>query len=111
MAQPGASVLPAVLAAALSIDNELRRQAEARLAVLCKDPAVVPALLQLLQSAPEESVRHLAAISLRKRIAAHWLKLPAATRVNLKQLLLDAVVREPRCGRRGVRARSRRARS
>jgi HEAT repeat protein len=100
MAQPE---LPTVLAAALSIDNELRRQAEARLAVLCKDPAVVPALLQLLQGAPDESVRHLAAITLRKRIATHWLKLPEATRTALKGALLDAIVREPRCAARRAR--------
>ena len=49
MAQPYAAELPAVLAAALSADNEQRKQAEARIASLSKDPALIPALVEQLR--------------------------------------------------------------
>lgn len=98
MAQP-VSELPAVLAAALSIDNEQRKQAEARIAVLSKDPALIPALVEQLQLAPDERVRQLAALLLRRRTLPLWLKLPEPTREALKVALVDAIVREPRCER------------
>jgi hypothetical protein len=91
------SELPAVLAAALSIDNEQRKQAEARIATLSKDPALVPALVEQLRLAPDERVRQLAAILLRRRTLPLWLKLPEPTREALKVALVDAIVREPRC--------------
>ena len=96
MAQP-VSELPVVLAAALSIDNEQRKQAEARIAVLSKDPALIPALVEQLRLAPDERVRQLAALLLRRRTLPLWLKQPEPTREALKVALVDAIVREPRC--------------
>ena len=96
MAQLGAE-LPAVLAAALSIDNAQRKLAEARIATLSKDPALVPALVEQLRLAPDAQVRQLAAILLRRRTLSLWLKLPEPTRDALKAALVDAIVREPRC--------------
>jgi hypothetical protein len=104
MAALGAE-LPSVLAATLSADNEARRAAEARLNKLGKDAAVVPALLEQLQRGAADEIRQLAAIILRKRIAAHWLKLQPPTREALKTALLDAIVRESRCARRTRGAR------
>ena len=104
MAHPYAE-LPAVLAAALSIDNEQRKQAEARIASLSKDPALIPALLEQLRLAPDEQVRQLAAILLRRRTLPLWLKLPEPTREALKVALVDAIAREPRCAPQQRRAR------
>ena len=90
--------LPEVLAGALSADNEQRKQAEARIATLSKDPALIPALVEQLRLAPDERVRQLAAILLRRRTLPLWLKVPEPTREALKVALVDAIVREPRCG-------------
>lgn len=92
-----AEELAALLGAALSADNETRKLAEARIALLSKEPGVVPALLELLQAAPDPRVRQLAAILLRKRVTPHWLKLPEPTREALKATLLTALVREAWC--------------
>ena len=97
--QPSLSELPALLAAALSTENVARSSAEARLLLLAKNPGCVPALLELLQRAAQPTERHLAAILLRRRIAAHWPSLPAATREALKTALLDALALEPACVR------------
>ena len=96
MAQPCAE-LPAVLAAALSTDNEQRKQAEARIATLSKDPALIPALVEQLRLAPDAQVRQLAAILLRRRTLSLWLKLPEPTHEALKAALVDAIAREPGC--------------
>jgi hypothetical protein len=94
-----AGELPGLLAAALSADNALRGTAEARLAVLGKEPGVVLALLEQLQRATDTQVRQLAAIMLRKRVGAHWSKLPEAAQSALMAALLEAIVREPWCVR------------
>ncbi len=93
------SELPALVKAALSADNAVRKQAEARLAACSRNQEVVQALLELLVRAPEAQERHLAAILLRKRAALHWASLPPATREALKATLLDAIAREQSCVR------------
>eukprot|EP00854_Cymbomonas_tetramitiformis_P018775 gene18775-22429_t len=86
--------LSVTLAQALVTDNEVRQQAEEKIKIAAKNPAIVPALLEFLHSSPEPPVRHLAALILRKRITQHWMKLGREVQDQAKAVLLDNIVKE-----------------
>ena len=96
-AAPGATLadLPELLRALLSADNDVRGRAEATLKAVAKDPQVVPALLNHARSDADPQVRQLAAVVLKRRVLAHWSKLPRDHQEQVKNILLDAIVKEP----------------
>ena len=62
---------------------------------MAKDPQVVPALLNHARSDADPQVRQLAAVVLKRRVLAHWSKLPRDHQEQVKNILLDAIVKEP----------------
>lgn len=73
-------------------------QATAALEPIFKDPKSVPALFQILSESPEVSVRQLAAVELRKRVAKGsgkaWTNQAPETRDAIKAKLLEIVSTE-----------------
>ncbi|KZS87926.1 ARM repeat-containing protein [Sistotremastrum niveocremeum HHB9708] len=64
-----------------------------------KNPQCIPALTSIIQSSPEQPVRQLAAVELRKRINASklnlWAEVSQADREQIKSTLLPATMQEP----------------
>ncbi|KAL5537253.1 hypothetical protein ACEPAF_1076 [Sanghuangporus sanghuang] len=64
-----------------------------------KNPSCIPALSSILASAPEESVRQLAAVELRKRISQKsgelWINVSQTEREEIKSRLPEITLREP----------------
>ena len=56
---------------------------------------MVPALLNHARSDADPQVRQLAAVVLKRRVLAHWSKLPRDHQEQVKNILLDAIVKEP----------------
>eukprot|EP00898_Chlorokybus_atmophyticus_P005187 jgi/Chlat1/566/Chrsp103S01005 len=92
---PNVAELEIVLAAFLLPDNAARKAAEERVKALAKDPAVVPALLQLASASHHDEVRQLAAVLLRKRISGLWSRLAPDLQQQVKAALLQRVAQEP----------------
>lgn len=94
---PGATLanLSELLRALLAPDNEVRDTAEATLKVLGRDPQIVPALLSHVRTDPDAQVRQLAAVVLKRRILGQWAKLSRETHEQVKNVLLDGIVKEP----------------
>ncbi|TCD64614.1 hypothetical protein EIP91_003848 [Steccherinum ochraceum] len=64
-----------------------------------KNPACIPALVQIVASSPDQSVRQLAAVELRKRVAQNsgdlWTQVAPPEREEIKGKLPDIVLAEP----------------
>ncbi|KAI0070029.1 ARM repeat-containing protein [Panus rudis PR-1116 ss-1] len=64
-----------------------------------KNPACIPALASILASSPEQAVRQLAAVELRKRIAQNagelWIQVSQDERNQIKAKLPEIVLQEP----------------
>eukprot|EP00611_Tribonema_gayanum_P025635 TRINITY_DN588_c0_g1_i2.p1 TRINITY_DN588_c0_g1~~TRINITY_DN588_c0_g1_i2.p1 ORF type:complete len:1076 (-),score=449.83 TRINITY_DN588_c0_g1_i2:206-3433(-) len=76
-------------------DTEQIKAAEEILKQYTKKPQCVPALMSTMQISPHEQVRQLAAVLLKKKIAAHWAKFTPAEQAQVKNALLAAVGQEP----------------
>jgi hypothetical protein len=81
-----------VLQGVLSAENDVRCRAEAALAALKGEPSLVPSLLQQLTRNPASDIRQVAAIVLRKRLAALWNGLARALQTEFKAALMQAVL-------------------
>ncbi|EKM50327.1 uncharacterized protein PHACADRAFT_178877 [Phanerochaete carnosa HHB-10118-sp] len=64
-----------------------------------KNPTCIPALATIIASSPEQSVRQLAAVELRKRISQNsgdmWLQVNAPEREQIKQKMPELILNEP----------------
>ncbi|KAH8108280.1 ARM repeat-containing protein [Phellopilus nigrolimitatus] len=92
--------LHALLTQLLSTDTVALKAATAQLNKdYFKNPACIPALTQILASAPEEPARQLAAVELRKRVAQKsgelWINVPQSGRDQIKQTLPKITLAEP----------------
>ncbi|PFH51906.1 hypothetical protein AMATHDRAFT_58124 [Amanita thiersii Skay4041] len=88
-----------LLAQTISNDTNLLKAATARLnQEYYKNPACISALASILASSPEQSVRQLAAVEMRKRVSQNsgklWISLPSNEREEIKANLPGVVLRE-----------------
>ncbi|KAE8258551.1 hypothetical protein A4X13_0g1625 [Tilletia indica] len=77
--------------------NAVKAATEALQNVFFKNPACVPALVEILSSSPDMAVRQLASVELRKLIAKKskfWTKQDQEARANIKSKLLQLVSEE-----------------
>lgn len=81
----------------LTPDNVTRRQAEDQIKLLCKDPKIVPILIEHLRIGKTPNVRQLSAVLLRKKITGHWGKLSPQLKSSVKATLIDSITHEHRC--------------
>lgn len=72
------------------------RQAEAQLKPILKDPRCVPALFEIMKGrgVHADSVRHVASILLRKRIASHYAKFDKGVQEQLQSEILQVLASE-----------------
>ncbi|KAI5118112.1 hypothetical protein M0805_003466 [Coniferiporia weirii] len=92
--------LHAVLTQLTSSDTVALKTATAQLNKdYFRNPACIPALFQIIASAPEEPVRQLAAVELRKRVSQRsgelWINVPQSERDQIKQKLPEITLAEP----------------
>ncbi|XP_046509294.1 importin-4 isoform X2 [Equus quagga] len=86
--------LEQILRELLLPDTERIRQATEQLQTALRDPAALPALCDLLASAPDPQIRQFAAVLTRRRLNTRWRRLAAEHRESLKSLVLVALQRE-----------------
>mmetsp|Transcript_7080 Transcript_7080/g.26039 ORF Transcript_7080/g.26039 Transcript_7080/m.26039 type:complete len:1099 (+) Transcript_7080:125-3421(+) len=95
-APAGTAELSALLAALLSTDNRVRKQAEAQLKTASRHPlALLPPLAYVLQHNSDPSQRQLAAVLLRKRLATAYKELSPDVTANIKEALLKLLLNDP----------------
>lgn len=87
--------LSSVLLALCANDTSVIRKAEKALKPFLKEPNCLPALFQQVQHSQDVSVRHHAALLLKKKLNVLYSKCPAAQKEELKQLILTVIVAEP----------------
>ncbi|KNZ74647.1 putative importin subunit beta-4 [Termitomyces sp. J132] len=88
-----------LLVQTVSPDTNSVKAATAQLnAEFYKTPACIPALANILASSPEQAVRQLAAVELRKRVAQNsgnlWITLPQNEREEIKSRLPELILAE-----------------
>ncbi|CAD6966658.1 unnamed protein product [Tilletia laevis] len=79
--------------------NAVKAATEALQNTFFKNPACVPALVEILSSSPDLAVRQLASVELRKLVAKKskfWTKQQQDTRAGIKAKLLELVSQEKR---------------
>lgn len=86
----------ALLNQTLQPDTDTVKAAEEGLAKLTHDPALVPALFQIIVDAPEDGVRQSASLGLQKRVPEVWDTLSAPVRDQMKSKLLHLAIAEPK---------------
>ena len=91
-----AAQMAAYLSALTQPDTNIIRQAEAALKPILKNPACVPAMVEVIKArdGQSESVRHVTVIVLRKRIGGHIGKFDGSARAGLKAELLGILAAE-----------------
>jgi len=91
-----ATQLAALLATLTQPDTEAIRNAEATLKPILNDQRCVHALFEILlvRGAQSETVRHMAAVLLRKRISRHFESLPSEFKTKIKADLLQIMASE-----------------
>lgn len=91
------SKMSTLLASLLQNDTAIIRSAEETLKPLLKDPRCVPALLEILKgtSSQSVSVRHVAAVLLRKRLPNHFKTFDPNTKTYIKSEILLVLQNEP----------------
>ena len=87
--------LEQLLALLLQPQTEAIRQVETTLRSALGQPAFVCDLFELLQNSQAPELRQLAAVLVRRRIGAHWLKLDQPVRIALQAVLLNRLSVEP----------------
>ncbi|RVE58956.1 hypothetical protein OJAV_G00199280 [Oryzias javanicus] len=75
-------------------DNAAIQQATAQLKQACKDPAVVPALCDVLSGSQNPLIRQTATVTLRLKVKKHWKKINSNDRESLKAVVLQAFMQE-----------------
>eukprot|EP01138_Halocafeteria_seosinensis_P010729 gb/GECG01010957.1/.p1 GENE.gb/GECG01010957.1/~~gb/GECG01010957.1/.p1 ORF type:complete len:1106 (+),score=151.79 gb/GECG01010957.1/:1-3318(+) len=100
----GASpTLEEALRLSLEPNNASRIQAEQAVKQWMKDSNASFTLVQIIQSSPHESARHLAALLLRRKVNSIWKRLDEAHQRELKQIVINRMTEEPSRGvRRGL---------
>lgn len=78
-------------------DNDVIQQATVELKRMLLDPAVIPALCQLLSASSKPEVRQYASVLLRRKIlkANQWGAVPANICQDIRQNILQVLVKEP----------------
>ncbi|XP_068094207.1 importin-4 [Hyperolius riggenbachi] len=89
------NILESILANLLQPDTAVIQQATAQLKEAVKDPLVIPALCDVMQSAQDPQIRQFAAVLLRRRLTKRWKVMPGEQQESVKSLLLQAIQREP----------------
>eukprot|EP00548_Thalassiothrix_antarctica_P007158 CAMPEP_0194130202 /NCGR_PEP_ID=MMETSP0152-20130528/1294_1 /TAXON_ID=1049557 /ORGANISM="Thalassiothrix antarctica, Strain L6-D1" /LENGTH=1074 /DNA_ID=CAMNT_0038824635 /DNA_START=111 /DNA_END=3335 /DNA_ORIENTATION=+ len=94
--QDDVSQMASLLLGLTQPNTETIRHAEATLKPILKDPRCVPALFEIIKGRGNhaDSVRHVATILLRKRIASHYGKFDKGQQVQLKSELLQVLASE-----------------
>jgi len=80
----------------MSVPNtDVVKQAEKKISFIIKTKDCVPAMVHLLRFSRSPAVRQLCAVLLRIRICSFWKQLPQDTRLQIKNIILEAVALEP----------------
>jgi len=99
------ALISQLLGALTQPNTETIRVAELALKPMLKDPRSVASLLTVLKTTEQPSIRHVAAVVLRKRVASHFKMFDAGTKMYVKNEILDILRTEPeRTVRHGVAA-------
>jgi len=90
-----------VLSQLLVPDNEIIQQATQELRQLVRDPAIIPVLCTVLTTSQNAQVRQYAAVLLRRRVlkVKHWKALSPDITTNIRENLLQVLLREPELAR------------
>eukprot|EP00547_Thalassionema_nitzschioides_P001876 CAMPEP_0194200314 /NCGR_PEP_ID=MMETSP0156-20130528/969_1 /TAXON_ID=33649 /ORGANISM="Thalassionema nitzschioides, Strain L26-B" /LENGTH=1071 /DNA_ID=CAMNT_0038925291 /DNA_START=70 /DNA_END=3285 /DNA_ORIENTATION=- len=94
--QEDVSQMASLLLALTQPNTETIRQAEVALKPILKDPRSVPALFEIIKGrgVHADSVRHVASILLRKRVASHYSKFESPQQVEFRKELLQVLASE-----------------
>ena len=94
---PTAAALELILCHLVVPDTETIQKAthELEKATRSSQHLLVPEMVQLIQISQRAEARHMAAVLLRKRLVAHWLKLPVELHTHIKTTLITTLMAEP----------------